>query len=317
VNKKKQKNFVRLEQQTPSSAQRWGGIELAVGWERALSQKMAARATTAALYEFLRFGMKEAWACLFGGIMVALMLGTHWFYPRHAVLARYDFIFLAAVLVQILLLRFRLETWEEAKIIAIYHVIGTLMEIFKTSVGSWIYPEHAFFHIAGVPLFSGFMYASIGSYVARSWRLFEFRFAHHPPLWALGILSAATYLNFFTHHFIMDMRWALFAVTAILLGKTKLYYRVWRSYRSMPLLLGLGLVALFIWFAENIGTFTAVWLYPHQMAGWTMVRLGKLGAWFLLLIISYTLVAAVNKPLEIEEPALPSATQQDFVDQEA
>ena len=32
----------------------------------------------------------------------------------------------------------------------------------------------------------------------------------------------------------------------------------------MPLLLGFTLVALFIWFAENIGTFTAAWIYPHQ-----------------------------------------------------
>jgi uncharacterized membrane protein YoaT (DUF817 family) len=170
------------------------------------------------------------------------------------------------------------------------------MEIFKTSVGSWIYPEPAFFHIGGVPLFSGFMYASIGSYIARAWRLFDFRFTHHPPLWALGGLSAAIYVNFFTHHYVADLRWGLFAAAALLFGRSWVHYRVWRHDRAMPLLLGLFLVALFIWFAENIGTFTTVWLYPEQRAGWAMVRLGKLGAWFLLLIISYTLVAAVNRP---------------------
>ena len=39
------------------------------------------------------------------------------------------------------MLAFRLETWEEAKVIFVFHVVGTAMEIFKTSVGSWIYPE--------------------------------------------------------------------------------------------------------------------------------------------------------------------------------
>jgi uncharacterized membrane protein YoaT (DUF817 family) len=33
-----------------------------------------------------------------------------------------------------------------------------------------------------VPLFTGFMYAAIGSYIARCWRLFDFRFTRHPPL---------------------------------------------------------------------------------------------------------------------------------------
>ena len=33
---------------------------------------MAGRRWTSALYEFLRFGLKQAWACLFGGIAVFL-----------------------------------------------------------------------------------------------------------------------------------------------------------------------------------------------------------------------------------------------------
>jgi uncharacterized membrane protein YoaT (DUF817 family) len=150
-----------------------------------------------------------------------------------------------------------------------------------------------------VPLFSGFMYASIGSYIARAWRLFDFRFAHHPPPAAIGALSAAIYINFLAHHYIADLRWLLFTATAALFGRTWIYYRVWKRWRRMPLLLGLLLVALFIWFAENIGSFSTVWLYPHQLGGWAMVRVEKLGAWFLLLIISYTLVAAVNGVVSI------------------
>lgn len=84
--------------------------------------------------------------------------------------------FLAALAIQAAMLAFRFETIEEAKVILIFHVVGTAMEYFKTGVGSWIYPEASLFRIGGVPLFSGFVYASIGSYIARVWRLLDFRF---------------------------------------------------------------------------------------------------------------------------------------------
>ena len=59
--------------------------------------------------------------------------------------------------------------------------------------------------------------------------------------------------------------------------------------------------------AENIGTFTQVWLYPSQKAGWTMVGLPKLGSWFLLQIVSYALVALVRRPQPPDEaPVLAS-----------
>lgn len=179
------------------------------------------------------------------------------------------------VALQVVLLLTRLETLDEAKVILIYHVVGTVMEIFKTAVGSWIYPEASIFRIGGVPLFTGFMYACIGSYWCRAWRLFDLRFSHHPPRWALIALSIAIYVNFFTHHYIADMRILLFAAAAILFGRTTVYFKVWRVDRSMPLLLGLLLVALFIWFSENIGTFTRTWIYPSQVHGWSLVSFAK------------------------------------------
>lgn len=259
---------------------------------------MAQRRWTAGLYEFLRFGAKQAWACLFGGIAVALMIGTWRFYPQHAALARYDFLFLCMLAVQAALLIGRLETWEEARVILIYHVVGTAMELFKTSVGSWIYPEPSIFHIGGVPLFSGIMYSCIGSYISRCWRLFDFRFSQHPRRLSLITLSIAIYVNFFSHHYVVDLRWLLFACAAWLFGRTSVHFRVWTRHRAMPLLLGLVLVSLFIWFTENIGTFTKTWLYPSQRLGWSMVPIDKLGSWFLLLIISYALVSLVNAPLK-------------------
>jgi uncharacterized membrane protein YoaT (DUF817 family) len=285
-----------------SAAAQWAPLAHFIDAEARLGRWAAQRPARAAIYEFVRFGVKQGWACLFGGLMLALLIGTHLWYPRGASLARYDFLFLAAVAIQIGMLAFKLETWEEAKVILMFHIVGTVMELFKTSVGSWIYPEPAFFRIGGVPLFSGFMYATIGSYLARCWRLFDFCFTRHPPLWSVYLLSVAIYVNFFAHHYVLDIRLGLFAAAALLFGPCWVHYKVWHDHRRMPLLLGLFLVALFIWFAENIGTMTRTWLYPNQIAAWSMVSLGKLGSWFLLLIISYGMVAAVNRPAIYKEP---------------
>jgi uncharacterized membrane protein YoaT (DUF817 family) len=172
-------------------------------------------------------------------------------------------------------------------------VVGTAMEVFKTAMGSWVYPESSVLRIGGVPLFSGFMYAAVGSYIARAWRLFDFRFVRHPPFAATAWLAMAIYVNFFTHHFLPDLRWLLFVALAALFGRTWILFRVRDTYRRMPLLLGFVLVALFIWLAENLGTFAAAWRYPSQRHGWAVVPVDKLGAWLLLMVISYVLVSAV------------------------
>src|SRR5215470_8585802 len=75
-------------------------------------------------YEFLLFGLKQAWACLFGGLMLALILGTHLFWPAHAPLARYDFLVIASVTAQGVLIATKLERWDEAIVIFIFHVVG-------------------------------------------------------------------------------------------------------------------------------------------------------------------------------------------------
>lgn len=253
------------------------------------------------LYEFLLFGFKQAWACLFGALLLALLLGTHLFYPDDAPLHRYDFLTLAAIAIQGALLAFRLETPREASVILIFHVVGTVMELFKTAAGSWVYPEASVLHIGAVPLFSGFMYAAVGSYIARVWRIFDFRFSHYPPQWATWLLAAAIYVNFFAHHWTVDVRYLLFAATALLFWRTRVHFRNWQVHRWMPLLLGFGLVALFIWFAENIATFANAWHYPGQEDGWEMVSPAKLGSWYLLMLISFVLVALVQ-PVRKPEP---------------
>ena len=250
----------------------------------------------ALLWEFFLFVFKQGWACLFGAVMLGLILITKNHWPAHAWLARYDFLFLAAISIQALLLILRMETVREAKVILMFHVVGTLMELFKTSAGSWAYPERSFFHLGHVPLFSGFMYGSVGSYLARSTRILDMRYTRYPSMKATVVLAILIYANFFTHHFLPDIRILLFVAVAAIFGSTWVYFRPYRNFRRMPLLLGFCLVALFIWGAENIGTFAAAWVYPNQRNGWQLVQFSKFGAWLLLMIISFILVSFASPP---------------------
>ena len=256
-------------------------------------------------YEFLLFGLKQAWACLYGGAMVALLIASHLWWPAEAALSRYDFLVIAALGLQAVLLVTKLERWDEALVIGIFHVVGTIMEIFKTSHGSWIYPEPSVLRIGEVPLFSGFMYAAIGSYIARAMRLFDIRFTNYPPLWGPWLLAILSYANFFTHHYTIDIRWGLFVLSVVLFGGRSFQFTADLKPRSMPMLMGFFLVAIFIWFAENIGTFTATWTYPQQAGEWRPVGLAKLGSWYLLMMLSFVLVSLVHRP----EPVDPNARE--------
>jgi uncharacterized membrane protein YoaT (DUF817 family) len=257
-----------------------------------------AGAISKSVYEFVRFGALQAWSSLYGGLLIAALFLTHWLYPQNVALSRYDFLVLYAVAVQIFMLASKLETKEEAKVIFLFHVVGTVMEIFKTAMGSWVYPEENMLRIGGVPLFTGFMYAAVGSYIARAWKVFNIRFSNHPAKILVAVLAVAIYLNFFLHHYWYDLRYVLFLITILLFGRSMFYYKVWHEWRSMPMLLGFFLVSFFIWVAENVGTFTATWVYPNQLHGWHLVSIEKLGSWFLLMMISYSLVSVVREVKE-------------------
>jgi uncharacterized membrane protein YoaT (DUF817 family) len=277
----------------------WPPLARTLGLQRRLGEAVLTRGRWAGwAYEFLRFGLKLAWACMFGAALLGLVILTAFLYPAHALLPRLDFLFLMALLIQAGMLYLRLESFAEVRIIFIFHVTGMAMEIFKTAIGAWIYPEHSFLRLGHVPLFTGFMYAAIGSYLFRSWRLLDFRFSHHPPLAPLTLLAVAIYINFFTSHFLPDIRLLLLAAVCVLFARTKIHFRPWRVHRSMPLLLGFVLTAFFIWLAENIGTFTDLWRYPSQAAHWHLVPLQKLLAWLLLMLVSYTMVALARRPLK-------------------
>ena len=117
--------------------------------------------------DFLWFGLKETRSCLFAGGFFAILALSKWL-PLGD-LPRYDFLLLAALGLQALLLWLKLETWEEVRTISLFHLLGFVLEVFKThpAIGSWSYPEAGYTKVLGVPLYAGFMYAAVASYMTR------------------------------------------------------------------------------------------------------------------------------------------------------
>ena len=241
--------------------------------------------------EFVYFTLKEAFACVFAGsFFVAVML-----LPRAGLagIPRYDLLLVIALLIQIAMVWTGLETKDELKAITIFHLLGFGLELFKTSAGikSWSYPDFAYTKIFGVPLFSGFMYAAVGSYIIQAWRLFDLKIVHHPPYWMAGMVAIVIYANFFTHHFMGDYRWYLGACALGLYARATVTFRSYRKEIRMPLVVSLVLIGFFIWLAENIATFFGLWAYPHQLGAWARVHASKWSAWSLLVLMSFTIVA--------------------------
>lgn len=246
------------------------------------------------LVEAVMFVLKQGWAGLFAGLLLIAILVTKLIWQPDWPVARYDALLVFALAVQALFLRFKLESWEEARVILLFHLTGTAMEWFKVHAGSWSYPEPGVFKLMDVPLFSGFMYASVGSYIARVIRIFDMRFAPYPPFWTTLLLAGAIYVNFFSHHFLPDMRVVLFAATLILFARTRIWFRIADHDWWMPLPLAAFLNSFGLWVAENIGTATGTWLYSGQrLEHW--VSWGKLGSWYLLLYVAFVTVTLVMR----------------------
>ncbi|MEO0718994.1 MAG: DUF817 domain-containing protein [Pseudomonadota bacterium] len=260
---------------------------------------LAAKIST--LETLLRFAALQVSAAVFGIALLALIALSHLFWPESAPIDRYDALFIAAVLIQIALLAAKWETWDEAKVIIVFHLVGTVMELFKTAAGAWIYPEESILRIGQVPLFTGFMYSAVGSYIARSWRLYQMTLEGYPRQLYAGLLAAAIYVNFFAHHYVWDWRLLLFAATVLLFGRCWATIHVANRSARFPLLVLFLSVGVLIWVAENIATAANIWLYPSQQNGWTPVSSAKIGSWFLLMIISFVLVSTLHHRTELSD----------------
>ncbi len=240
-----------------------------------------------------RFIALQARAAIFGIGILVLLLATAAIWRDDWPVYRYDFLFVVVIAAQAWLLATGRETWAEARVIGVFHIVGVVMEIFKTAVGSWVYPEPSILAIGNVPLFTGFMYSAVGSYIARFWRLSDMRLHGAPPEWAAVLLAVAIYVNFFTHHFVMDIRLGLFAAIFLLYARTIAQFG--EGGPRVPVIAFFALAAILLYIAENIGSVTGTWLYPSQRDGWRPVPIGKMGAWFLLMTISFTLVRSVRR----------------------
>lgn len=144
--------------------------------------------------QLLHFGYHQAMSCIFPvAIFGTLALSGIIDLPF---IHRYDAILLILLAVQYLMYRSGLETLDEIKVICVFHIIGLLLEIYKVSMGSWAYPEPGFSKIFGVPLYSGFMYASVASFMCQIWRRLKMDMTGWPGIVPAGLLGGAIYLNF-------------------------------------------------------------------------------------------------------------------------
>ena len=264
------------------------------GAEAGAGPGASGRSALGRLHTAAIFVARQAWAGLFAIALLAAIAVSSVIWNPGWPLARYDALVIFAVGMQAVLIATRLETWAEARVIAVFHVTGTAMEVFKLARGSWDYPEAGVLEIGGVPLFTGFMYAAIGSYLARAMRLFEVTIAPWPPSWVGAALAGLIYANFFAHHWLPDIRAGLFAATLVLFWPSIVRYRVVTRRRRARLPAIIALLAVAVWVAENVGTLTATWTYPGQ-GRFDLVALGKLGSWYLLLWLALVTVALVDK----------------------
>lgn len=242
--------------------------------------------------EFLCFGYKEAISCLFPAYVFIMLALTR--FVEVPGIARYDLMLVACLLMQILMYVSGLESKREVLVICAFHFLGISMEMFKVAHGSWAYPSPALTKIYNVPLYSGFMYASVASYICQAWRNFDLKFVHWPSLPISTLLAILIYGNFFTNRYIPDLRMVIFLFLAIAFFKTSVLFNTNGRTRAMPMLLSFFLIAIFIWIGENICTFLGAWHYPHQKAGWSVVKLQIMSSWFLLVIVSVIIVAILK-----------------------
>lgn len=242
--------------------------------------------------QMVYFGYEQVKSCLFPAIIFLTLAVTKVVHVPW--IPRYDLILLICLLTQTLMVVFKYETIDELKVIGVFHLIGLGLELYKVHMGSWGYPEDAVTKIFGVPLYSGFMYASVASYMCQAWRRLDLRLTHWPPTLSVVILSAAIYFNFFTNHFIYDFRWVLKVLVLLIFLRTFINFTVKERTYRMPLSLSFVLIGFFIWIAENIATFFGAWQYPNQQQHWQIVHLGKISSWLLLVIVSFLIVAMLK-----------------------
>lgn len=235
--------------------------------------------------EFLCFGLKQVIGITFGlTLVLGFLLTTNASY-------RYDILFVYALIIQVVLFKVGFESKRDILVVTIFHLIGLSMELIEVSINhSWSYTSSGLFYIASVPIFTGFMYASVGSYMAKEFKLLKLKVTGMPNTKLLIGYSIAIYANFILNNHIYDFRYLLIIAMVILYWKVDLRFKpANKSYRfNLPI--AFVLIGFFIWIAENISTYLGIWVYPNQVPVWHMVHISKITSWMLLSIVSFNLV---------------------------
>lgn len=242
--------------------------------------------------QFALFGYLQAISCIFPALIFMSLAVSSRFYMG---IPRYDLLLIICIFAQVVMYKAGLETRDEVYVITLFHLIGLVLELYKVHRGSWSYPEAGYTKILGVPLYAGFMYASVGSYICQAWRNLDLDTVHWPrdvSAWAAG---AAIYLNFFTNAWIPDVRVYIALVLVLIFRRTRFRFRLQHYTYSIHALLSFVIIGFFIWLAENVATFYGAWKYAYQHAGWQMVSLHKITSWSLLVIVSIIIVGQLKR----------------------
>ena len=240
---------------------------------------------------FFFFVKQQALSCLFPVAVFTLLALSHF---ASSVIYRYDFMLIGCIVVQILLVRLKIETVDELKVICVFHLLGLLMELFKVHFGSWAYPEPAITKFWGVPLYSGFMYASVASYMCQAWRRLNLRLYNWPQHWIARVIGALIYINFFSNHFMPDVRYLVALLIVFFFRKAGVQFHIENKTCRMPVILSFLLTGFFIWLAENVATRLGAWKYAYQHNTWTIVDYHKISSWAFLVIVSFIIITELK-----------------------
>ncbi|MEO0774766.1 MAG: DUF817 family protein, partial [Pseudomonadota bacterium] len=77
--------------------------------------------------ELVIFFLKMGWAALFGLSILIAIIATKAIWSDDIAMHRYDALLIIALALQALFLWLKLETWEEARVILLFHLTGTAM----------------------------------------------------------------------------------------------------------------------------------------------------------------------------------------------
>ncbi|MFM9874611.1 MAG: DUF817 family protein [Fimbriimonadaceae bacterium] len=244
------------------------------------------------LFEFIR---KHIIACTFPFSLVACLALTKFIHIPG--IPRYDLLFVLCLAIQYLMVKAKMESWRDAGVVAVFHLLGLGLEIFKINQGSWSYPEFSYLKIMGAPLYSGFMHGSVASFMCLAWNQFDLKssgWLSPNQSWPSAI---AVYALFFSSHATAIFRAATLTFILLLFWQCKVHYTINRQRYQMPMSLAFVLIGYMIWIAENIATYLGAWKYPYQLNVWEPVHASKIVSWSLLMIVSLIIVAEYKKYL--------------------